>query len=139
MNGRIKSIFRYEGADPNAEPISVGCNYTQSCDDEQGLVPFVPIDVPSEHFTQQVKDLNVTFQTEVSSPGHNIVHWVINGIPIETDWEYPTLQYVLDGNTSYSPKLNIIELPEENVVCILLQHTSPPTLFLRAHSYQHKR
>ncbi|KKZ61340.1 hypothetical protein EMCG_04059 [[Emmonsia] crescens] len=115
MNGRIKSIFRYEGADPNTEPISVSCNYTQSCDDERGLVPFVPIDVPSEHFTQQVKDLNVTFQNEVSSPGHNIVHWVINGIPIETDWEYPTLQYVLDGNTSYPSKLNVIELPEENV------------------------
>ncbi|OAT09933.1 laccase 3, variant 1 [Blastomyces gilchristii SLH14081] len=115
MNGRIKSIFRYKGADPNAEPTSVASNYTQSCDDEQGLVPFVPIDVPSEHFIREVKDLNVTFEPEVTSPGQNIVHWKINGIPIETDWEYPTLQYVLDRNTSFAPKLNVIELPEANV------------------------
>ncbi|OAX81865.1 hypothetical protein ACJ72_03790 [Emergomyces africanus] len=115
MNGKIKSIFRYEGADPEAEPTSVASNYTQGCHDEQGLVPFVPVDVPSEHFTQNVKDLNVTFQPEISSPGKNIVHWKINGIPIETDWEYPTLQYVLDCNTSYPTKLNIIELPEANV------------------------
>ncbi|EEH22972.2 hypothetical protein PABG_05183 [Paracoccidioides brasiliensis Pb03] len=115
MNGRIRSIFRYEGADEQALPTSIASNYTQSCTDERGLVPFVPISVPSAHFTQHVKDLNVTFESEYSSPGNNFVHWRINGIPIETDWEYPTLQYVLDGNTSYPRKLNLIELPEHNV------------------------
>ncbi|EEH11598.1 laccase [Histoplasma capsulatum G186AR] len=115
MNGKIKSIFRYEGADPNANPTSVASNYTQGCDDEEGLIPFVPIDVPSEHFSQQAKDLNVSFQSEVSLPGQNIVHWRINGVPIETDWEYPTLQYVLDCNTSFPQRLNVIPLPEPNV------------------------
>ncbi|OJD18425.1 hypothetical protein AJ78_01544 [Emergomyces pasteurianus Ep9510] len=115
MNGKIRSIFRYEGANPNTLPCSVASNYTQSCDDEQGLVPFVPVDVPSEQFTHQVKDLNVTFQPAISSPSKNVVHWKVNGIPIETDWEYPTLQYVLDCNTSYPQKLNVIELPEANV------------------------
>ncbi|PGH05803.1 hypothetical protein GX51_02776 [Blastomyces parvus] len=115
MNGKIKSIFRYKGADPNALPTSVASNYTQSCDDEHGLVPFVPIDVPSDHFTQEAKDLNVTFDPGVNLPGQNIVHWKINGIPIETDWEYPTLQYVLDRNASFPSKLHAIELPEANV------------------------
>ncbi|PGH04349.1 hypothetical protein AJ79_07130 [Helicocarpus griseus UAMH5409] len=115
MNGNIKSIFRYEGADPYSDPTSIGSNYTQSCVDEQGLVPFVPVDVPSDYFAEESKDLNVTFERIVVSPNSDIVHWKVNGIPIETDWEYPTLQYVLDGNTSYPPKLNIIELPQEDV------------------------
>ncbi|KAK2752108.1 hypothetical protein FQN55_007996 [Onygenales sp. PD_40] len=115
MNGRINSIFRYEGADQTANPTSVASPYSQDCDDETGLVPYVKVDVPSEHFVQQAKDLNVTFDRQVGSNGENIVHWKINGSPIETDWEYPTLQYVLDGNTSYPSKLNLIELPQANV------------------------
>jgi hypothetical protein len=35
---------------------------------------------------------------------------------MDVTWGNPTLQYVLSGNTSYPPSMNVIELPIANTV-----------------------
>jgi hypothetical protein len=115
MNGNIKSIFRYKGARAKI-PASAASSYTQSCDDEKQLVPYVKGDVPSDEFISQAGRLEVSLDWHVETNGENIVHWRINDSPINTDWSYPTLQYVQDGNTSYPREMNLIEIPEANSV-----------------------
>lgn len=123
--GNINAIFSYSGA-PAGNPTTTAVPYTQSCEDETGLEPYVVKNVPSAQFASQVAalDIDLVFPTvtNVSSNGQNVVQWTINGSMIKVDWEVPTLKYVLDGNTSYPRDLNLFELPTANVVRTIPQH-----------------
>ena len=114
-NGNIKAIFSYTGA-PVVDPTSTASTYTDACVDETGLTPYVVKDVPSADFAAQSAELDINLVNGVSSNGENIVQWTINGTTMIIDWEEPTLQYVLDDNTTYPPNLNIIELPKIDAV-----------------------
>jgi hypothetical protein len=41
---------------------------------------------------------------------------MVNGSVINVDWQKPTLQFVKEGNTSYTPNMNLIEIPQPNIV-----------------------
>lgn len=115
MNGNIKSIFSYTGA-TSGNPNTTGTAYTQSCTDETQLVPYVQKNVPSNQFIPQAEALDVVFTRALASNGQNVVQWMVNGSIIDVDWEKPTLQYVIDGNTSYPTDLNLIDISQANVV-----------------------
>ena len=44
------------------------------------------------------------------------MQWSINSSAILIDWEKPTLQYVIDGNTSYPASDNVITITGANSV-----------------------
>lgn len=123
-NGNIRSIFSYEGA-PHSNPTSTTTNYTQSCADETGLVPYTRKDVPQDQFTSaQAKQLLVGGPNRIpinnsTNSTSAVFSWNINGSAINIDWEQPTLQYIFDDNTSYPSELNIIKLPDAKVVSML--------------------
>lgn len=115
-NGNIKSIFSYSGA-PAGDPTTNGTTTDpSSCADESRLVPYVKKDVPTDQFVPQAQVLDVNLQLGITTNGQNIVQWNVNGSIINVDWEKPTLQYVKDGNTSYTSNMNLISLPLKNQV-----------------------
>lgn len=113
-NGQIMGIFRYEGA-PEENPTSTPTTYTQGCADETQLVPFVKRKVPREQFDEQAREMEVTLVNGVNAVNESIVLWQIDGSTISVDWDVPTLQYVIDGNTSYPESFNLIEIPDTPV------------------------
>lgn len=122
-NGNIKAIFSYSGA-AAGNPTTTATPYTQSCDDETGLTPYVVKDVPSGQFSSQVSALNIGLtlptSSNITTNGQNVVQWTVNGSMLKVDWDTPTLKYVLDGNTSYPTDLNLIQLPNANAVSVNL-------------------
>jgi hypothetical protein len=114
-NGNIQSIFSYVGAS-SANPTSTGTTAPQNCDDETGLTPYVVKNVDSTNFLSENEELDILLGVGVQSNGALVTQWNVNGSLINVDWEYPTLSYVEQGNTSYPADLNLITLPEANKV-----------------------
>ena len=95
-------------------PTNPGTTPTDSlCADQTGLVPIVTRTAPSASFTPTVDDLEVNFDVTTSK-----VAWTVNSSSIQVAWDKPTLEYVLEGNTSYPTNLNLIQLPSSNVVSL---------------------
>ncbi|KAF2089562.1 multicopper oxidase [Saccharata proteae CBS 121410] len=112
--GYGRGIFSYSGvtaADPSSSDSTIPSDCTEPLPN-----PAVPNTVPSSAFNSQVSNLNVDLtSSNVTTNGQNIVYWGVNMTAIDIDWEKPTLQYVIDGNTSYPQTYNLIELPTEGM------------------------
>jgi FtsP/CotA-like multicopper oxidase with cupredoxin domain len=141
-NWHGRSIFTYQGANL-ADPTTSAAAIPSVCKDESPLVPWWATTVPSTDFTSQVTDLEVDINVEqVATNGRNIVVWGINLTAIDIDWEDPTLQYVVNGNTSYPAVYNLIELPVEGIWTYwIIQETSgtqvpiPHPMHLHGHDF----
>lgn len=112
------SIFTYKGSNStipttgrdNAPP-------SNSCvDDNVDLIPWVPLNVPSNEVIPQTSHLDVGFAViQNSTSGTAVqVQWTLNGTAIYADWANPTLEYVKNGSTSYPKTMNLISLPDRN-------------------------
>lgn len=107
----IKSIFSYSGA-PDADPTTTrDTPKVEDCEDEL-TTPWVVNDVPQDQFEAALGQLDVNFNVDQTAVAGPTVQWLINGSAMDIDWEKPTLQYVLQGNTSYPPELNIYEITD---------------------------
>ncbi|KAH7043767.1 laccase-1 precursor [Macrophomina phaseolina] len=107
--GNIKAILSYDTAPADAQPNSTRHNISSGCKD-MAVVPRVANTVPSDRFAHAVQSLAMSVNiTQQNGP---LVQWYINGSAMEVDWSYPTVQYVLDGNTSYPRELNLVQLDE---------------------------
>ncbi|KAL0256444.1 laccase, multicopper oxidase, benzenediol:oxygen oxidorectuctase [Diplodia seriata] len=121
-----RGVFSIAGAaagDPadSASSIPGGCT-------EPLPTPYVSNTVPNSTFLSQVKTLSVDLTTaNVSTNQQNIVFWGINMTAIDIDWEKPTLQYVIDKNTSYPQVYNLIELPNEGIWTYWIIQETPGT------------
>jgi FtsP/CotA-like multicopper oxidase with cupredoxin domain len=113
-NGNVGlSIFNYAGV-AVSNPTTTAAAAPSVCQDEQGLVPYVQNTVPRDLFAAQVGDLEVDVGiAQVTTNGQNIVFWGINMSAMDVSWDKPTLQYVLDHNTSYPSVENLIEIPNQ--------------------------
>ncbi|KAK7518617.1 putative multicopper oxidase, type 1 [Phyllosticta citriasiana] len=112
LNG--KAIFKYDGA-PAGDPATTNTPQPGGCD-EPLPTPVVPNTVPSATFMSQVKNLGVDLTvSNVTTNQQNIVFWGINMTAIDIDWEKPTIQYVMDKNTTYPHTYNLIELPTSDI------------------------
>ena len=108
----ILSIFTYSGA-ASGDPTSSGITLPTGCYDETTVTPWVKTDVPSN----TPRDLEVGFNGSATVGSvSNLVQWSINSSAILIDWEKPTLQYVIDGNTTYPASDNVITLEGANSV-----------------------
>ncbi|OCL02255.1 laccase-like multicopper oxidase [Glonium stellatum] len=112
-NGAGLSIFSYTGA-AAGNPTTTGSTAPTACQDASPLVPWVSLTVPSTSFANQVGNLQVDFGTEVSTNGQNVVYWQVNKSAIDINPSDPTIQYVIDHNTSYPRAYNLIEITSAN-------------------------
>ncbi|KAK5084048.1 laccase, multicopper oxidase, benzenediol:oxygen oxidorectuctase [Exophiala xenobiotica] len=113
------SIFSYKGAN-NTNPSNGTRNNgppTNDClDPNINLVPYVPLNVPSNEIIPASSNLNVNFTVlqNSTSAEQTLVQWNLNFTAIHAPWDKPTMQHVLDKNTSYPKSMNIINLPRSN-------------------------
>ncbi|GME22696.1 Multicopper oxidase type 1 [Neofusicoccum parvum] len=125
-NYRGRGVFSYVGA-PSGDPADSAVTVPGDCT-EPLPTPFVPNTVPNTTFLSQVKSLSVDLtKANVSTNQQNIVFWGINMTAIDIDWEKPTLQYVIDKNTSYPHVYNLIELPTEGIWTYWIIQETPGT------------
>jgi hypothetical protein len=96
----IKSIFHYATA-ADAEPASTGITLPVGCYDESNIVPYVKTNIPSS----LPKKLALTFS--ITAAQNNLVQWLVNSTAMLIDFKYPTLQYVIDKNTSFPATDNV--------------------------------
>ena len=118
QNPNAVSIFTYTGANSttpsnstrnNTPPGGPDCN-----DPNSQLIPYVKLDVPKNATIPTESRLDVGFAIVQNSQQQTLFQWNLNFTSIIAPWNKPTLQYVLDGNTSYAPSMNLIPLPKAN-------------------------
>jgi FtsP/CotA-like multicopper oxidase with cupredoxin domain len=114
-NWHGRSIFTYSDA-TEADPTTNTTTIPNVCQDESPLVPWWKTTVPSADFDSQVQDMEVDINVEqVTTNNQSIVIWGVNLTAIDIAWEKPTLEYVVESNTSYPTAYNLIELPTPNI------------------------
>jgi hypothetical protein len=97
----IRAIVHYEGAD-NSQPTSQNWTITDmSCVDEDGLVPYVPLNVGY---------LSYGDQANISLVLGNFEHFTMGGTSLEIDWEDPTLMLAEKADPNYPAQYNVLEV-----------------------------
>lgn len=118
------AIVVYEGFEESL-PTNPGVPPTDTyCADDVTHRPLVPISAPITEFNPRPEDtlsVSLDVNTNISK-----VFWEVNGVPINVSWEKPILEYVLNNELSFPLEDNVIQLPDETVVCLgpshLLRH-----------------
>jgi hypothetical protein len=105
----IRSIFQYAGAGSGFPNSTAAVPLTTGCYDE-AIVPYVKTTVPQE----VPEEMKVGF-TNTAGSG-NLVQWLVNGVPMDVDLDYPTLQHVADGNDTFAPNRHVFKVGEKNQV-----------------------
>jgi hypothetical protein len=106
-----KSIFHY--ADCGVSPTSAnstGIALPVGCYDETNIVPYVKTKVPED----TPEEISLNFTNTATSD--KLVQWLVNGSPMLVDLSRPTLQNVIDGNATFNPRENLIEVGKEHEV-----------------------
>ncbi|KAF2873996.1 multicopper oxidase-domain-containing protein [Massariosphaeria phaeospora] len=119
----IASIFRYDGASDSLPTSNATTPLPTGCYDETNLVPFIDTQIP-----QEVPD-NLTVGFTNTAAESNLVQWTINGSPMLIDFTRPTIQQVIDGNTSYNQAENVFAIGEAHQFqywVIQQSNTTPP-------------
>ncbi|PYH75564.1 extracellular dihydrogeodin oxidase/laccase [Aspergillus uvarum CBS 121591] len=101
----VKGIVRY-GNRSTADPTTTAYSYTDSCEDEApfNLVPHLALNASSAYAYNDREDVEV----QVTD---NAMLWLMNKTSFDTQWEYPTLLQVAEGNSTWLAKQRVIHLP----------------------------
>ncbi|KAJ2901882.1 Laccase [Zalerion maritima] len=127
----IKGIVRYDSSSTD-DPTTDVIDYDDTCLDEDmdNLVPVVSLDAGSSSYD------------ETMAVGLSVINgafkWTLNSVTFLSDWDYPTLQQVLDGNDTYRDGQQIVELPERNQwVYFIIQNNLglPHPIHLHGHDF----
>ncbi|KAJ0422380.1 extracellular dihydrogeodin oxidase/laccase [Aspergillus carlsbadensis] len=120
---KVKGIIRYDGSS-SADPTTSAYSYTDSCDDESpsDLVPYLALSASDTYAygTSENVEVQVT---------DNALLWLMNKTTFRTQWEYPTLLQVAEGNTTWLATQRVIHLPDADEWVYMVIH-SP---FAQAH------
>lgn len=105
----IRSIIRYAGAKEaipgnSSSPVVL----PTGCYDEANIVPYVKTTVPRE----VPEKMKVGFTN--TAGGGNLVQWLVNGSPMLIDFDYPTLQSVIDGNDTFGSQRQVFTVGEKH-------------------------
>lgn len=89
-------------------------SYTQPsvCTEPTNLAPYWKQPVPTGSFANKPMNVNFT-RAKLYENGDTLTVWAINTSSINVAWENPTISYLMDGNTSYPNKLNVVPTVNE--------------------------
>jgi len=124
----VRGIVRYDAnntappADPETPP-----TFGSDCKDmpTTQLVPSLEINltnVPAEFKIDHDLEFEMHFDPETS-----ILDWRNQKVPYYSPWEYPTLQQVLDKNSTFDPRQQIIQVDNSREWIYALVRTDPGT------------
>lgn len=126
-NPKPAMIFSYAGAPPTL-PTKPGTLPNESrCEDSVNYQPIVTRTSPLTNFSPTTNNLPVDFIAD-TNPAVSKVFWRVNGSSMRVQWDKPTLQYVLEGNTSYPRNENVYEVPTANTVSVFFRFHLPNRL-----------
>jgi FtsP/CotA-like multicopper oxidase with cupredoxin domain len=135
---QMGAILHYDTA-PNSNPTSTTTvTMRTSCDDETGLVPFVPNQVPTSVVGEAANHkLNVSSFADPTK--NNLFRWLIDGTPHIVDWNNPSLETVLGGSTKFGPNENVHTMEGTGWFLWYIQSTAavalPHPIHLHGHDY----
>lgn len=113
--GKGRALFTYSGQAVSAPTDSNEQSPTNACT-ELNTVPYWKQAVDSTQFTSQLDTLKQGLEIPgVTANGQNLVLWALDTTAMTVHWGAPTLQYVMNGNTSYPGYYDVIEIPNEGV------------------------
>ncbi|KAI5208553.1 hypothetical protein E4T39_01400 [Aureobasidium subglaciale] len=130
----IKAIIHYSNstfADPTSSAWDTTGANVDRCTDESfnsnKLEPYWDSFIPNNALTADPELLSVQAQEAgVTTDGATIFRWAINMTALNVDWDKPILEYVQEGNTSYPPSENLINVPDTDWTYWVLQEISTP-------------
>ncbi|KAH7176772.1 Cupredoxin [Dactylonectria macrodidyma] len=125
----IKGVVYY--GDSPSTPSTTAYTYTDSCDDETNLVPYLSKTVSSA-------DWNDLELASVSKNTAGLFKWYLNSTTMLVDWENPTLQSVVNGSSDYEDQEAVIELSDANVWVYFVVETTmavPHPIHLHGHDF----
>ncbi|KZV96355.1 laccase [Exidia glandulosa HHB12029] len=98
-----------------------------ACSDETQLVPHLPITVDQTAFSTNQTDIPVSAPfTTNDAQGNSVTRWQLNGNTMNVTFDYPTLQQLSDGNTTFPAQLNPIFLNNANGTAYwIIENQSP--------------
>lgn len=104
----ILGIVRYDSSS-TADPTTTAYTSSDSCDDEDisTLVPYLSYQVGT---TYSVED---EF-TATLAGGAGTIKWEMGSTSFVSEWDYPTVLQVAEGNDTWSSEQNVVELPTAN-------------------------
>lgn len=100
----ITGIIRYDAAS-TADPTTVSTvTKAESCGDESpaDLVPWLSLDVGAWN--------EVALQSVQTAIGPEWFQWTLNGSSLELDWEDPTIEKIIAGETSFPLDYNVVSV-----------------------------
>ena len=126
----IRGIVYY--GDSPSTPSTTAYSYEDSCDDEtDNLVPYISKTVESQLSTNE-EDVTAGINTD------SLFRWYLNSTTMVVEWENPTLEQILAGNTTYDTSDAVLELPDANVWTYLVIETTlavPHPIHLHGHDF----
>lgn len=126
------AIFHYAGANGSLPTIQGTPPADSLCYDEINLSPVVTRTASPGSFNPNPAN---TLPVHLDTTGTPLFVWKVNGSAIDVDWNKPTLQYVMDGNTSYPSNANIITVDTPNVWTYWLIENDPDAAFSLPHPF----
>ncbi|KAJ5110489.1 hypothetical protein N7532_001024 [Penicillium argentinense] len=114
---KVKGIIRYDNTSAT-DPTTSAYSYSDSCADEDpsNLISYLKLDA-SETYTYQTGE-NVEVQVT-----DNAMLWLMNKTSFHTQWEYPSLLQVAQGNTTWLKKQRVIHLPAADKWVYMVIHS----------------
>jgi FtsP/CotA-like multicopper oxidase with cupredoxin domain len=103
------------------------CSDVDNSDDIRGIIYYG--DSPS---STNVEAASVGFNSD------SLFRWYLNSTTFVVDWENPTLEKILDGNTTFATSNAVIELPDANVWTYVVIETTlavPHPIHLHGHDF----
>lgn len=100
------AIWSYDSVTAGT-PTSTSYSEPATCVEPTNLDPYWVQPVPSGSFQNSIMDVNLT-GAKVVPNGDVVVVWALNTSSMTVKWEYPTLSYLMDGNTDYPTNINVL-------------------------------
>ncbi|KAH7007165.1 Cupredoxin [Ilyonectria destructans] len=125
----IKGIVYY--GDSPSTPSTTAYSYTDSCEDETSLSPYISKTVSSA-------DWSALDAATVSKNTAGLFKWYLNSTTMLVDWENPTLQSVANGTTDFETQDAIIQLDDANEWVYFVVETTmavPHPIHLHGHDF----
>ncbi|ESZ98461.1 laccase [Sclerotinia borealis F-4128] len=126
----IKGILMYSSTN-TTEPSSSG--YDDNCDDEDisSLVPYLSLDASADVLSDD-------FAVTVGYNSAGLFKWYMEATTFVSEWDYPTLEAIIDGNTTWTTNEHVIQLDDANewVYSIIeTTQTVPHPIHLHGHDF----
>jgi FtsP/CotA-like multicopper oxidase with cupredoxin domain len=104
----ILGIVRYDSSS-TSDPTTSAYDYTDSCDDEDisNLKPYLTLAASDSY------SLEGDFAVMVGR-SNNVVKWYLGGTSFMSQWDYPTVLQVAEGNDTWSTDQHVIKLDTAN-------------------------